>query len=46
MRLSIHREPVGATAIARHYIRDMVYGANDGVIRSQSAWDRTTSVGR
>jgi len=32
MRLSIHKEPIGATAIARHYIRDMVYGANDGVI--------------
>lgn len=32
VRLSLHEEPVGATAIARHYIGDLVYGANDGVI--------------
>ena len=32
MRLSVHKEPTGATAIARHYIGDMVYGANDGLI--------------
>jgi VIT1/CCC1 family predicted Fe2+/Mn2+ transporter len=32
MRPSLHREPHGALAIARHYIRDVVYGANDGII--------------
>ena len=32
MRVSIHREPTGAVDIARHYIRDVVYGANDGII--------------
>jgi vacuolar iron transporter family protein len=32
MRPSLHREPEGALAIARHYIRDVVYGANDGII--------------
>jgi VIT1/CCC1 family predicted Fe2+/Mn2+ transporter len=32
MRESIHIEPRGATATARHYIRDIVYGANDGII--------------
>src|SRR5262245_5207022 len=31
-RLSMHIEPSGATATARHYIRDIVYGANDGLI--------------
>ena len=31
-RLSNHREPEGAVQIARHYIRDVVYGANDGII--------------
>jgi vacuolar iron transporter family protein len=31
-RLSLHQEPHGAAAIARHYIRDWIYGANDGVI--------------
>ncbi len=25
-------EPRGAVAIARHYVRDLVYGANDGII--------------
>ena len=29
---SLHVEPHGATATARHYIRDLVYGANDGII--------------
>ena len=29
---SLHREPDGIFEIARHYIRDIVYGANDGVI--------------
>ena len=32
MRISVHREPSGAVDIARHYIRDVVYGANDGII--------------
>ena len=31
-RLSIHVEPHDAVAIARHYIGDLVYGANDGII--------------
>jgi VIT1/CCC1 family predicted Fe2+/Mn2+ transporter len=31
-RLSLHKEPDGAVQIARHYIRDVVYGANDGII--------------
>jgi len=31
-RTSIHIDPVGPTAMARHYIRDLVYGANDGLI--------------
>ena len=31
-RESFHVEPSGATATARHYIRDVVYGANDGLI--------------
>jgi VIT1/CCC1 family predicted Fe2+/Mn2+ transporter len=31
MRKSLHVEPTGAAATARHYIRDLVYGANDGV---------------
>ena len=31
-RPSMHVEPSGATATARHYIRDIVYGANDGLI--------------
>jgi VIT1/CCC1 family predicted Fe2+/Mn2+ transporter len=29
---SLHSEPRGAIATARHYIRDLVYGANDGII--------------
>ena len=29
---SLHREPSGAKDMARHYIRDLVYGANDGII--------------
>ena len=32
MRLSLHQEPRGALDIARHYIRDVIYGANDGII--------------
>ncbi len=31
-RPSTHIEPRGATATARHYIRDLVYGASDGII--------------
>ena len=31
-RPSLHVEPRGVSATARHYIRDLVYGANDGVI--------------
>jgi VIT1/CCC1 family predicted Fe2+/Mn2+ transporter len=31
-RDSIHVEPRGFDATARHYIRDLVYGANDGII--------------
>ena len=31
-RPSLHVEPVGLPATARHYIRDLVYGANDGII--------------
>jgi VIT1/CCC1 family predicted Fe2+/Mn2+ transporter len=31
-RESLHREPAGLVQIARHYIRDVVYGANDGII--------------
>src|SRR5688572_30446145 len=31
-RGSSHVEPVGALDTARHYIRELVYGANDGII--------------
>jgi VIT1/CCC1 family predicted Fe2+/Mn2+ transporter len=31
-RESFHVDPQGTHAIARHYIRDLVYGANDGLI--------------
>jgi VIT1/CCC1 family predicted Fe2+/Mn2+ transporter len=31
-RGSTHREPCGVKAIAQHYLRDLVYGANDGII--------------
>jgi VIT1/CCC1 family predicted Fe2+/Mn2+ transporter len=31
-RPSLHIEPRGPAAMARHYIRDLVYGANDGII--------------
>jgi len=31
-RESMHVEPDGPAATARHYIRDLVYGANDGLI--------------
>ena len=29
---TLHREPKGALATARHYVGDLVYGANDGLI--------------
>lgn len=32
MRVSLHQEPTGIVGTARHYIRDLVYGANDGLI--------------
>lgn len=31
-RPSLHREPVGAVAVAQHYLRDIVYGAIDGIV--------------
>lgn len=31
-RPTSHVEPVGATDTARHYIRELIYGANDGLI--------------
>ena len=31
-RDSLHVEPHGVIGVAQHYIRDLVYGANDGVI--------------
>jgi VIT1/CCC1 family predicted Fe2+/Mn2+ transporter len=31
-RESIHVEPQDAVGLARHYIRDLVYGANDGIV--------------
>ena len=31
-RESLHVEPRDVTGLARHYIRDLVYGANDGLI--------------
>ena len=31
-RVSNHVEPVGAIETARHYIRELIYGANDGII--------------
>lgn len=31
-RPSRHVEPRGAVAIGRHYIRELIYGANDGII--------------
>ena len=32
MRESLHHEPTDLTGYARHYIRDLIYGANDGII--------------
>jgi VIT1/CCC1 family predicted Fe2+/Mn2+ transporter len=31
-RPSLHKEPTGALEIARHYLGDVIYGANDGII--------------
>jgi VIT1/CCC1 family predicted Fe2+/Mn2+ transporter len=31
-RPSLHVEPTGPGQIARHYIRELIYGANDGII--------------
>jgi VIT1/CCC1 family predicted Fe2+/Mn2+ transporter len=31
-RISTHVEPTDAVGLARHYLRDLVYGANDGII--------------
>ena len=31
-RQSLHREPTTAIGIARDYIGDLIYGANDGII--------------
>ena len=31
-RVSNHIEPRGALQIARHYVRELIYGANDGII--------------
>ncbi|HEY0875301.1 MAG TPA: VIT1/CCC1 transporter family protein [Vicinamibacterales bacterium] len=31
-RISHHVEPIGPREVFRHYIRDLVYGANDGII--------------
>jgi VIT1/CCC1 family predicted Fe2+/Mn2+ transporter len=31
-RPSLHVEPTDALQIARHYIRELIYGANDGII--------------
>ena len=32
VRASLHVEPRGALQTARHYIRELIYGANDGII--------------
>ena len=31
-RGSLHVEPTGPLQIARHYVRELIYGANDGII--------------
>src|SRR6187431_1302384 len=31
-RRSLHVEPQGPLEIARHYVRELMYGANDGII--------------
>jgi len=32
MRGSRHIEPAGPLEVARHYVRELIYGANDGII--------------
>jgi vacuolar iron transporter family protein len=31
-RRSLHVEPTGPLQVARHYVRELIYGANDGII--------------
>jgi len=31
-RESLHVEPTSALGVAQHYIRDLIYGANDGIV--------------
>jgi VIT1/CCC1 family predicted Fe2+/Mn2+ transporter len=31
-RRSLHVEPISALQVARHYVRELIYGANDGII--------------
>ena len=31
-RASLHVEPQGPLQVARHYVREIVYGVNDGLI--------------
>ena len=31
-RASNHVEPIGLLQVARHYVRELIYGANDGII--------------
>src|SRR5512134_389104 len=31
-RHSLHVEPQGPLQVARHYVRELIYGANDGII--------------
>src|SRR5687768_13418366 len=31
-RRSLHVEPTGLLQVARHYVRELIYGANDGLI--------------
>ena len=31
-RASVHVEPRGVLQVARHYVRELVYGANDGIV--------------
>ena len=32
VRQSVHREPTTVVGVARHYLGDLIYGANDGII--------------
>src|SRR5687767_2488624 len=31
-RQTLHVEPTGPLEVARHYVRELIYGANDGII--------------